>query len=502
MICVSIARGRHRHVLAEHRHLVQQGAKLVELRLDYIGGEINLKRLITDRPSAVVITCRRERDGGKFSGSEETRLMLLRQAIAEGVEYVDLEDDIAGSIPRFGKTKRIVSLHDFRKTPDNLDAVHKQLAAHDADIVKIATMANQPHDNVRMLKLIRNSKVPTVGMCMGDIGTPSRLLAGRFGAPFTYATFHHERTLAPGQLSFTQMSENYHYDQIEANTAVYGVIGDPIGHSLSPIVHNAALRQLHIDGVYIPFRVPREHLQQFIEDAPAMGVRGLSVTIPHKELVLKHLAKTDETTRGVGAANTLVFGPDGIAGYNTDHQAAMDSLEQALTDAAGSPPVAPGREMDLSSRRALVLGAGGAAKAIAYGLKRRGADVVIAGRTAQRAQQLAGRLQCRVVDWSARYSIDPDLLINCTPVGMHPNVDATPFEKHHLKPSMVVFDTVYNPENTLLIKDARSQSCTVINGVEMFIRQASLQFALFTGVEAPSDRMREVLKREIGPAKY
>jgi 3-dehydroquinate dehydratase/shikimate dehydrogenase len=276
------------------------------------------------------------------------------------------------------------------------------------------------------------------------------------------------------------MSENFHYDQIAASTAVFGVIGDPIGHSLSPMVHNAALRQMGIDGVYVPFRVPREHLQQFIEDAPALGVRGLSVTIPHKELVLKHLVKSDETTRGVGAANTLVFG----------------------ADAAQAPAAARGREMDLSGMSALVLGAGGAAKAIAYGLKRRGADVVIAGRTAQRAQQLAGRLQCRVVDWNARYSIQPDLLVNCTPVGMHPNVDATPFEKHHLKPSMVVFDTVYNPENTLLIKDARSQSCTVINGVEMFIRQAGLQFALFTGAEPPAERMREVLKRAIGPAKY
>ncbi len=298
------------------------------------------------------------------------------------------------------------------------------------------------------------------------------------------------------------MHEIFHYEQIGPNTAVYGVIGDPIGHSLSPMVHNAALRQMRIDGVYVPFRVPREHLQQFIEDAPALGVRGLSVTIPHKELVLKHLAKTDETTRGVGAANTLVFGPEGIAGYNTDHQAAMDSLEHALAEAAGEQPPERGTERNLRGMHALVLGAGGAAKAIAYGLKRRGADVVIAGRTAQRAQQLASRLQCRVVDWSARYSIDADLLVNCTPVGMHPNVDATPYEKHHLKPSMVVFDTVYNPENTLLIKDARSQSCTVINGVEMFIRQASLQFALFTGAEPPSERMREVLKRAIGPAKY
>ena len=158
MICVSIARGRHRHVMAEHRHLVQQGAKLVEFRLDYISGEINLRRLITDRPCPVVITCRREADGGKYTGTEEQRLRLLRTAIAEGVEYVDLEDDVAGSIPRFGKTKRIVSLHDFRKTPDNLEEIHARLASLDPDIVKIATMANQPHDNLRMLILIRRAK--------------------------------------------------------------------------------------------------------------------------------------------------------------------------------------------------------------------------------------------------------------------------------------------------------------------------------------------------------
>jgi 3-dehydroquinate dehydratase/shikimate dehydrogenase len=495
MICVSIARGRHRHVLAEHRHLVQQGAKLVEFRLDYISGEVNLRRLITDRPSPVVITCRREADGGKYTGTEEARLRLLRTAIAEGVEYVDLEDDIAGSIPRFGKTKRIISLHDFRKTPDNLEEIHARLVSLDADVVKMATMANQPHDNLRMLNLIRNSKVPTVALCMGDIGTPSRLLAGRFGAPFTFATFHHERTLAPGQLSFTQMTEIYHYNRVKPTTAVYGVIGDPISQSLGPVVHNAGLAHAGIDGVYIPFRVPREHLGQFLEDAPALGVRGLSVTIPHKELVTKRLTKSDATTEGIGAANTLVYGPEGIEGFNTDHQAAIDSLEAAC-DAETA------HKITLEGKTALVLGAGGAAKAIAYGLKRRGATVIIAGRTPQRAAPLAARLDCQLVEWGARYAVDPDVLINCTPVGMHPNVDATPYEKHHLRPSMLVFDTVYNPENTLLIKDARSQSCTVVTGVEMFIRQAGLQFKLFTGQEAPSDLMRDVLKRAIGPARY
>jgi 3-dehydroquinate dehydratase / shikimate dehydrogenase len=495
MICVSIARGRHRHMIAEHRHLVQQGANLVELRLDYIAGEVNLKRLLIDRPCPVVITCRRERDGGKFTGSEEQRLMLLRSAIAEGVEYVDLEDDIAATIARYGRTKRIISLHDYRRTPDDLADIHARLASLDADIVKLATTANQPHDNLRMLELMKKSKVPTVGICMGDIGTPSRILAGRFGAPFTFATFHHERTLAPGQLSYQQMTDIYHYDRIDSNTVIYGVVGDPIGHSLSPMIHNAAFRRLDINAVYVPFRVPREHLSQFLDDAPALGIRGLSVTIPHKEAVLKKISKMDETMTGIAAANTLVFNDGKVTGYNTDHQAALVSLDQALTEHHG-------QKTSLDSQTALVLGAGGAAKAIAFALKRMGATVVVAGRTPQRAQQLADALKCKTIDWPNRYSIQPDVLVNCTPVGMHPNVDATPYDKHHLRPSMVVFDTVYNPENTLLLKDARSQSCTVVTGVEMFVRQACLQFQEFTGQQAPSDLMRDVLKRAIGPAKY
>ena len=177
MICVSIGRSRHKHMMAEHAHLVEQGAELVELRLDYISSRVNIQRLLKDRPCATVITVRREQDGGKYTGSEEARLIMLREAIADGVEYVDLEDDIAGKIPRFGKTKRIISYHNFRNTPDNLRELHARMKALDADIVKIATMANQPHDNLRMLEMMQESDCPTIGMCMGDIGTPSRILA-------------------------------------------------------------------------------------------------------------------------------------------------------------------------------------------------------------------------------------------------------------------------------------------------------------------------------------
>ena len=189
---------------------------------------------------------------------------FCEQAIVDGVDYVDLEEDVAKTIRRYGKTKRIVSYHDFRQTPEDLAAVHARLAALDPDVIKIATMANSPHDNLRMMQLVQAAKIPTVGMCMGDLGTPSRILCGRFGSPFTYASFHHERLLAPGQLSFDQMTNIYHYESIDTGTTVLGVIADPIGHSLSPLIHNTALRQAGINAVYVPFRVPAEHLEQFL----------------------------------------------------------------------------------------------------------------------------------------------------------------------------------------------------------------------------------------------
>jgi 3-dehydroquinate dehydratase / shikimate dehydrogenase len=499
MICVSIGRGRHRHMIAEYRHLVEQGARLVELRLDYINGEVNVKRLVTDRPCPVLITCRRSSDGGKFAGSEEQRQLLLRTAISEGVEYVDLEDDIAGVIPRFGKTKRIVSVHDFRKTPENLEEIHGRLCALDPDIVKIATMANHPHDNLRMLRLIKQSKVPMVGICMGDIGIPSRILAGKFGSPITFSTFHHERAMAPGQLTFHQMTEVFNYEKIAADTEVYGVAADPIAHSLSPLIHNAAFQHFGMNKVYVPFRVPREDLSRFIEEATQLDIRGLSVTIPHKEEVIKKLTEVDIAVRGIGAANTVIFDGQKRIGYNTDYRAAMLSLEDALEREGFRSDT---KETLLRGKTALVLGAGGVGKAVIYGLCRRGAQVVISDGVQRQAVTMAKNFNCRSIDWATRHTIVPDLLFNCTPMGMHPNVDETPYEKHHLRPSMIVFDVVYNPENTLLVKEARSRNCTVITGIDMFVRQACLQFKLFTGQEGPAEVMRETLRRAIGAAKF
>jgi 3-dehydroquinate dehydratase/shikimate dehydrogenase len=274
-------------MLAEHRALVDRGAELVELRLDWLSHSPDLGRLLAERPTPVVVTCRRPRDKGLWKQSEEHRRILLRSAVVGGAEYVDLEEDVATVIPRYGKTKRIISYHNFDKTPSNLEEIHSRLSKLDADVVKIVTMANSPGDNIRILRLVQGAKVPTVGFCMGEFGIPSRILTGRYGAPFTYATFHKERTMAPGQLSFEEMRDIYRYDTIDARTDIYGVVADPVAHSMSPLIHNAAFGAAGLNCVYLPFRVPKDQFAESLREFEWLGVKGYSVTLPHKEAVLK-----------------------------------------------------------------------------------------------------------------------------------------------------------------------------------------------------------------------
>jgi 3-dehydroquinate dehydratase/shikimate dehydrogenase len=500
MICVSLGRTRHKMMVAEHQALAGRGAELVELRLDWLSHSPDLGRLLADRPTPVVVTCRRARDKGLWRWSEEQRLMVLRSAIVSGAEYVDLEEDIAGSVPRFGETKRIVSHHDFDKTPDDLDVIHSRMQAYDPDIIKIVTMANSPLDNVRMLRLVAGSKIPTIGFCMGEFGIPSRILTGRFGAPFTYATFNKERAMAPGQLTLEEMRDLFHYDRINPLTDLYGVIADPVAHSLSPLIHNAAFAHERMNKVYLPFRVPKDALAETIESFSEWPVQGYSVTLPHKEDVLRLTNRFEGPIRDIGAANTLYRTADGLwRAANTDYDAALESLVGELI-----PEGSDGTDATLSAlagRKVLILGAGGVARAIGRAIVNHGGVLMIANRTKERAADLAEKLGCLLVEWQNRGSVFADVLINCTSVGMHPRLDDTPFAENWLREGMLVFDTIYNPERTLLIKQARERECKTITGVDMFVRQAARQFELFTGRRAPIDLMRDVLRRSISAAR-
>lgn len=544
-ICVVIGRTRHGMMQMEIQEAAKQGAHLIEVRLDFLKKAPDFKRLLENKPCPMLATVRRPPDGGKWDDSEEARRMILRQAIVAGFDWIDLETDIADSIPRFGRVRRIISYHNFREMPADLEKLHEAMCKQDGDVVKVVVRAQHPNDNLRVLELVKKGLKPTIAFCMGDLGFPSRILQAKYGAPFTYAAFNKERNIAPGMPSFAEMKRIYHYYDIDAATAVYGVIGDPISHSLSPVIHNTAFRQLGINAVYLPFRVPRETLPAFLQAHEKLPVSGYSVTIPQKEAAAQAARSRDETVERTGAANTLVRIDAGVfSAHNTDYDGFLESLRAFLptftsvaagpgdivppatitarvhlppgalttptavpgsTDitqapSSGAPTAEPERQSaTVANRVALVLGAGGIARAVAHALHREGALVTIANRTLERAQDLAHEVGCRHVEWKARHGVLCDLLVNCTAVGMHPNVDELPVHPSYLKPGLIVFDTVYTPEQTLLIKEARDRGCHVITGVELFIRQAARQFELFTRRAAPIDLFRQTLRRILSP---
>lgn len=542
-ICVVIGRTRHGMVQAEVQEAAKQGARLMELRLDYLKKAPDFKRLLDKKPCPMIATVRRPPDGGKWDGSEDARLMLLRQCVVNGFDWIDLEHDVIDRVPRFGDCRRIVSYHNFREMPAELEKIHARMCAQDADIVKIVVRAQQPSDNLRVLALVQKATKPTVAFCANDMGFPSRILQAKFGAPFTYSAFNKERNIAPGIPSLHELQQIYHYHDVDSATEVYGVIGDPVAHSMGPLIHNTAFRKLGINAVYLPFRVPRDLLPDFLRAFDKLHVNGYSVTIPHKEGAAEFAGTRDGNVQRTQAANTLVRTRTGWAAYNTDYGGFLQALREFLprfsqqrdldTEAVVSPAVItatvnlpPGAlttarptplsgdpgitqaprqsataDAPIAGRVALVLGAGGVARAVANALHREGALVTLANRTSERAAALANEIGCRHVEWTARHSGTYDTVVNCTSVGMHPNVDDSPLHPSFLKPGLLVFETVYTPEQTLLVKEARERGCNVITGVEMFIHQAAMQFEHFTGRKAPVELFRKVIRRALSPVQ-
>ncbi len=478
----------------QHEELAQKHAELVELRLDWMRSRPDVGRLIKDRPTPVVITCRRQEDRGLWTGSEEQRRSILREAIIGGADYVDLEVDVAPSIPRYGDSKRIVSYHNFTETPLDLNQIYAEIARCDPDVVKIVTMANSQEDNIRLLELVKGAEIPTVGFCMGELGIPSRLLCGMYGAPFTYAGFSRSREMAPGQLTFAEVRNLYRFNRITPNTQVYAVVGDPIAHSMSPLLHNAALRKMDFDGVYLPVRVPEGTLWTTLKELEKLDIQGYSVTIPHKQDALQFADTLDSESEEIGAANTLYRKDGQWHASNTD----CDAIEQTVLEGLKKLPEV---DRELCDCRVLILGAGGVARAAIQAMLRNQARVTISNRSRDRGQQLAGEMECTFLHWENRSTEEYDVLINCTSVGMHPDVDSTPFKDHWLRESTLVFDTVYNPENTLLLKQARERGCATASGVEMFVCQAAKQFEIFTGLKAPREYMEETMRRAMAVSR-
>jgi 3-dehydroquinate dehydratase / shikimate dehydrogenase len=461
----------------------------LEFRLDYLKQPLaalpKIHRFLETHQYVTAIgTCRRVENGGKFKGSLASQLEVLTKAHAAGCQLVDMELESAlkskpEAIARLrSRAGLILSFHDFRATR-NLDETLEKMLKIPADYYKVVSTATTLSDNVTMMKFLqtKSDKQAMVGLCMGEQGIISRVLGVRAGSAFTFAAVDPSIGLktAPGQVSSRDLRSIYRIEQVDAATRVYGVAGDPIEHSLSPVIMNTALRRENVNGVYLPLHA--KTLKDLMQCVRGIPLHGLSVTMPYKQAILPYLDNTDAHTAKIGACNTVVRGQEGkLYGFNTDIAGVVRPLEQRLT---------------IEKTKVLVLGAGGAARATVFGLKERGAEVWVLNRTPVKGQKLARQAKAHTIKRADLRKVNFDVIVNATPVGMG-NTRDCPLKDEEIQ-ARVVFDMVYDPVETHLVQVARAKGIAVIPGVEMFVQQAARQFEIWTGKPAPAgDMLRAV----------
>jgi 3-dehydroquinate dehydratase/shikimate dehydrogenase len=479
MIIVAITGPRMRDAVRQVRASTRH-ADLIEFRLDMIRRP-DIPLLLASTRKPIIATCRPDWEGGRFSGSERRRLELLDAAAASGAAYVDLELAVAReAIPRFrrpgGGPEIICSRHVFSPRRFPIQKTYTQLAATGADVLKLAYMAADACDirpAAEFLSLARKGRRRAIGMAMGLHGEPSRVLYKKLGGWATYASPGEGEESAPGQIPAATLRRLYRADRLTPRARVFGVVGNPLTQSKGIYVHNHVLR--NDDAVYCRFLV--ENLDRFMRDVSPL-LHGFSITIPFKESIIRHLTRVDRAAQPIKAVNTAVRGRGGFWGTNSDAPGALDAIENVRI---------------VRDRTVLVVGAGGTARAIAYEAKRRGAHVVIANRSPGKGKRLASEFGLEYLPLEEVGRKDFDILVNATSVGMVPQVDRSPVPRSILR-GRVVFDAVYTPPATKLLREARAAGATVVGGTEMFLNQAAIQSHLFTGRAPDLQAMRRVLK--------
>src|SRR5579859_621964 len=491
-LCVAIAASNPAEMV-QKADLVVRENPFVEFRLDYLPkpglGLQKLKTFVEFHPEALIVaTCRRASNGGKFRGSIASEVDLLAKAANLGCQLVDIELETAARMKQadFNRLRRcganlILSYHDFRGTK-KLEETFAKMKQYPVDFFKLVSTANSLYDNVVMMKFLEkhSHEHSLIGLCMGEQGVISRLLCVRAGSQFTFAAVDPGEETAPGQLTARALRDTFRIDQVDAATRVYGVAGDPVAHSLSPAMLNTAFRRENVNGVYLPLHAKAiSDLLACIRDIP---IAGLSITMPYKEQILKHLDKTDTWTAKVGAGNTVVRGQDGkLFGFNTDVNGVVRPLELRIR---------------LQGARILVLGAGGAARAAVFGLKERGAEVYILNRTPAAAQKLAKQARAKFINRTMLKKLEFEVIVNATPAGMEGNRDPLPLTEQEMK-ARYFFEMVYNPAETRMIRMARTRGMHVISGSEMFVQQGARQFEIWTGKPAPVAEMQRVVEHAL-----
>jgi 3-dehydroquinate dehydratase/shikimate dehydrogenase len=480
-VCVALT-GNDADEMVETAEAIARENPFLEFRLDHLKQPAailpKIRRFLdTHQYVTAIATCRRVASGGKFKGSLASQMEILSKANAAGCQIVDVDLQTASrlkpqALARLrNRAGLILSFHDFRATR-KLDQTLEKMLEFPADFYKVVTTATTLSDNVTMMKFLQTqSDKALVGLCMGEQGIISRVLGVRAGSVFTFAAVSADRKTAPGQVSAQQLRGIYRIEQVDVATRVYGVAGDPIEHSLSPVIMNTALRRENVNGVYLALHA--RSLKDLIHCVREIPLHGLSITMPYKQAILEYLDNTDAHTSKIGACNTVVRAQDGkLYGFNTDTAGVVRPLEQRIA---------------LPGAKILVLGAGGAARAAVFGLKERGAEVWVLNRTAATGQKLARQAKARTIKRADLPKTTFDVIINATSVGMGNTRDC--LLKEHEIQARIVFDMVYDPADTRLVQIARAKGLHVIPGIEMFVQQAARQFEIWTGKPAPADEM-------------
>ncbi|XP_050225733.1 bifunctional 3-dehydroquinate dehydratase/shikimate dehydrogenase, chloroplastic-like [Mercurialis annua] len=505
LICAPIMETSVDQMLVQIRKAKELGADIVEIRVDFLDNfncRQDLEVLIKQSVLPTLVTYRPKWEGGQYDGDESKRQEALHLAMELGSDFIDVElkvaheffNSIQGNKPE--KTKIIVSSHNYGNTPsvEEIGNLVAMIQATGADIVKIATTALDITDNARMFQVLVHSQVPMIGLVMAERGLMSRILAAKYGAFLTFGSIEAGVVSAPGQPTITDLLDIYNFRQIGADTKVHGMIGNPIGHSKSPRLYNPAFKSVGFDGIYLPLLV--DNVANYISTYSSTDFIGYSYTTPHEEAGLKCCDEVDPVAEAVGAINCMVRRPtDGrLLGYNVDYLGAICAIEEALRECNDTPAsVSP-----LAGKLFVVMGAGGTGKALAYGGYKKGARVVVANRSFDKAKEIASKVGGIAMTLAELKDFHPEegmILANTTSVGMQPRIDDTPLPKEALNHYSLVFDAVYTPKLTRLLREAQECGVITVYGAEMLINRAFVQFEKFTGLPAPKQIMRDVLAK-------
>ncbi len=463
-------------------HTERNSINMVELRIDTLDAlnESELTDLVTKIKREnldIVWTVRWSEEAGHFKDSEENRKQTLLLGDQLNVNWIDIEyrSNLWKNL-KLKHAKLILSYHNFEKTENNIEILINNIEKAGADLTKVAFAANSSEDLRKVCALYNNNKKPLIAIAMGEFGECSRILPAVKGLPWTYASSSNKKT-APGQLNAFSLKNLYRFDQISEQTKVFCVIGDPVSHSLSPYVHNTLYASNSINAVYVKIHV--DNIEEFYKIINIFNIKGVSATVPHKETILSK-ASPDHWLHKVGAANTMAYKENNWIIDNTDIAAAIESIQSLL---------------QVETPKVLILGAGGAAKGLAWGMTRNRWKLTICNRSIEKAKQLCEQLKADILGWDDRNAHGFDVVVNCTTLGMQPNENTTPMEFEGSHTGLIAFDTVYTPEKTLFLQNAKEVGALTISGREMFYRQAAFQHGLWFEQQPPFEAMSEIMEK-------